>query len=163
MSSSVLEADWTWTGASFEPRLQVRIGADGRIEAVGALGAVPDRRLENRALLPGMVSAHSHAFQRGLRGRGETFPAGSGSFWTWREAMYGLVGRLEADEFQRLCLQTLREMRAAGITTWAPALQAAVSSACVAAMPDANALPCPPSSSPSAFSSARRVGLAARE
>ena len=42
---------------------------------------------------PGSSSAHSHAFQRGLRGRGERFPAGAGSFWTWREAMYGLVER----------------------------------------------------------------------
>ncbi len=45
---------------------------------------------------------------------------------------------------------------------WSPALQVAVISAWVAAMPDANALAWPPSSSPSAFSSARRVGFAAR-
>jgi hypothetical protein len=47
--------------------------------------------------------------------------------------------------------------------TWSPALQTAVSSAWVAAIPDANAVARPPSSSPSAFSSARRVGFAARE
>ena len=112
----ILAADLTWTRAGFEPDMQVAIGDEGRIEAVGHLRRVPDLHLKNRALLPGMVSAHSHAFQRGLRGRGETFPAGRGSFWSWREAMYGLVGRLEAQEFQALCLQTFREMRAAGIT-----------------------------------------------
>ena len=111
---SVLEADWTWTGERFESGIQIRIEG-GRIADVGKLGS-PDLRLENRALLPGMISAHSHAFQRGLRGRGERFPAGSGSFWTWREAMYGLVDRLDPDEFQALCLRTFREMRAAGIT-----------------------------------------------
>jgi formiminoglutamate deiminase len=116
MNPSVLEADLTWTGDRFEPGIQVAIGEDGRIEAVGDLGA-PNLRLKDGALLPGMVSAHSHAFQRGLRGRGETFPAGAGSFWSWREAMYGLVGRLDAKEFRALCLQTFREMRAAGITT----------------------------------------------
>lgn len=113
----ILEADLTWTGNRFESGVQVAIGDDGRIESVGVLDRPVDLRLMGRALLPGMVSAHSHAFQRGLRGRGETFPAGRGSFWTWREAMYGLVGRLEADELQTLCLQTFREMRAAGITT----------------------------------------------
>ncbi|HWM94866.1 MAG TPA: formimidoylglutamate deiminase [Thermoanaerobaculia bacterium] len=113
--SKVFEADWTWTGERFEPGIQVRI-EEARIVEVGALGIPPDLRLENRALLPGMISAHSHAFQRGLRGRGERFPAGSGSFWTWREAMYGLVDRLDPDRFQALCLQTFREMRAAGIT-----------------------------------------------
>ncbi len=112
---TILQADWTWTGATFEEGVQVQIGDDGRIAEVGHLGSA-DRRLERRALLPGMVSAHSHAFQRGLRGRGERFPAGSGSFWTWREAMYGLVDRLDPDTFQALCLQTFREMRAAGIT-----------------------------------------------
>jgi len=113
----IFQADLTWTGERFESDLQVAVGENGRIEAVGSLGRAPDVRLRNRALLPGMVSAHSHAFQRGLRGRGETFPAGSGSFWSWREAMYGLVGRLETEEFQTLCLQAFREMRAAGITT----------------------------------------------
>jgi formiminoglutamate deiminase len=112
---TVIQADWTWTGEAFEEGVQVRIGDDGRIAEVGQLGSA-DLRLENRALIPGMVSAHSHAFQRGLRGRGERFPASSGSFWTWREAMYGLVDRLDPDTFQALCLQTFREMRAAGIT-----------------------------------------------
>ena len=32
--------------------------------------------------LPGFVDAHSHAFQRALRGRVE-----GGDFWAWREAM----------------------------------------------------------------------------
>ncbi len=49
------------------------------------------------------------------------------------------------------------------MTTWSPASQTAVTSAWVAAMPDENAVPWPPSSSPSARSSAARVGLAARE
>ena len=35
-----------------------------------------------RLTLPGFVNAHSHAFQRRLRGRAE-----GGDFWAWREAM----------------------------------------------------------------------------
>jgi formimidoylglutamate deiminase len=113
----VIEADLTWTGSRFESGLQISIGAEGRVTEIGALGRTPDRRLTGRALLPGFVIAHSHAFQRGLRGRGETFPAGVGNFWTWREAMYGLVGRLDAEELRALSLQCFREMRAAGVTT----------------------------------------------
>lgn len=115
--AAVFEADLTWTGQSFESGLQIRLGEDGRIAEVGRLGLPTTLRLTGRALLPGFVSAHSHAFQRGLRGRGERFPAGSGSFWTWREAMYSLVGSLDADRFESLCLRTFREMRRAGITT----------------------------------------------
>ncbi len=111
----ILEADLTWTGDGFEAGIQVAIGEGGRIERVGALG-LPARRLERRALLPGMVNAHSHAFQRGLRGRGERFPEDAGSFWSWRREMYQLVADLDAESFHRLTVAAFREMRAAGIT-----------------------------------------------
>ncbi len=116
MTAQIVEADWTWTGDGFAPGVQLRLDAGGRIAAAGRLGLVPSLRLERRALLPGMVSAHSHAFQRGLRGRGERFPAGTGSFWSWREAMYELAAGLDGNGFERLCRQTFRELRAAGIT-----------------------------------------------
>ncbi|HUF77856.1 MAG TPA: amidohydrolase family protein, partial [Thermoanaerobaculia bacterium] len=41
----------------------------------------------------------------------------AGSFWSWREAMYELVGTLDPERFRALCLQAFREMRSAGITT----------------------------------------------
>jgi formimidoylglutamate deiminase len=113
----VVEADLTWNGDGFASGVQVRIGGDGRIEEVGSLGVAAPRRLRGQALLPGFVSSHSHAFQRALRGRGERFPAGAGSFWSWREAMYELAAALDGDGFERLCRRTFREMRAAGITT----------------------------------------------
>jgi formimidoylglutamate deiminase len=113
----VLEADLTWVDGELRAGVQVEIDEAGRIAAVGALGREPTLRLAGRALLPGFVTAHSHAFQRGLRGRGERFPAGAGSFWSWREAMYALVGGLDPAAFHRLTLQAFREMRAAGYTT----------------------------------------------
>ena len=115
--TEVVEADLTWTGEGFQSQVQVVIDPDGRIEAVGKLGRLVDRRLHGSALLPGLVSAHSHAFQRGLRGRGEQFPQGAGSFWTWRSAMYGLVESLDAERFHRICVRTFREMLDAGITS----------------------------------------------
>ncbi|HEU5170795.1 MAG TPA: amidohydrolase family protein, partial [Gemmatimonadales bacterium] len=116
-ATEVVEADLTWTGTRFEPDVRIAIGADGRIAAVGRLPAEPTRRLAGRALLPGFVNAHSHAFQRALRGQAERFPAGGGSFWTWREAMYRLVDRLDEDALHRVCLQAFGEMLDAGITT----------------------------------------------
>ncbi len=117
MPAEILAADLVWTAAGFLPDLQVRINEHGKIVEVGRLGLAPTRRLARRALLPGMVNAHSHAFQRGLRGRGETFPAGAGSFWTWREAMYQLVLELTPERFYALCVQAFREMLSCGITT----------------------------------------------
>ena len=37
-------------------------------------------------ILPGFVNAHSHAFQRALRGRAE-----GGDFWAWRDLMLALA------------------------------------------------------------------------
>jgi formimidoylglutamate deiminase len=116
MPEELIEADLTWDGERFTPGLRVRIEGD-RIAEVGALTGEPTRRLQRRALLPGFVDGHSHAFQRGLRGHGERFPAGAGSFWTWRQAMYALVDSLDRDRLYRLSCQTFREMLAAGITT----------------------------------------------
>jgi formiminoglutamate deiminase len=64
--------------------------------------------------MPGFANAHSHAFQRALRGR--TQAAGEGSFWTWREQMYELAARLDPDSYLRLARATYAEMALAGIT-----------------------------------------------
>jgi formimidoylglutamate deiminase len=115
--SRLLEADLTWTGAEFESGVQIAIGGDGKIEAAGKLGRPGAERLTRLALLPGFVDAHSHAFQRALRGSGEDFPSGAGSFWTWRQAMYALVESLDRASLRRISAQAFAEMRDAGITT----------------------------------------------
>ena len=69
--------------------------------------------------LPGLVNAHSHAFHRALRGRTHgTDGAGGepGSFWTWREVMYGVAGRLDPDGYHALARGVFGEMVLAGIT-----------------------------------------------
>jgi formimidoylglutamate deiminase len=60
-----------------------------------------------------MVNAHSHAFQRGLRGVSERVGPG-GDFWTWRETMYGLARALDPEGMRALAAATYREMAAAG-------------------------------------------------
>ena len=79
---------------------------------VGA-GATGATRLPGLTV-PGFANAHSHAFHRALRGRTH---AGSGSFWTWREQMYGVAGRLDPDSYFRLARATYAEMVLAGIST----------------------------------------------
>ncbi len=114
--AQIIEAEFTFTGQRFEPKTQVMVKPDGYIHHVGMLDAQPTHKLKNCALLPGMINVHSHAFQRGLRGCGETFPEKSGSFWTWREAMYGLVEKMDTDTMYTLSKQAFTEMIQCGIT-----------------------------------------------
>ncbi|MCA1633234.1 MAG: formimidoylglutamate deiminase [Acidobacteria bacterium] len=74
-------------------------------------------RLHGRALLPGMVNAHSHAFQRVIRGRTEyRAEAGQDSFWTWREMMYSAAERLTPEDIYDASRMAFTEMLLGGIT-----------------------------------------------
>jgi formimidoylglutamate deiminase len=64
-----------------------------------------------RLSLPGFVNAHSHAFQRALRGKTE-----GGDFWAWRESMLDLARGLTPRHVREGYVETYREMRAAGYT-----------------------------------------------
>jgi formimidoylglutamate deiminase len=65
--------------------------------------------------IPAMVNAHSHAFQRALRGRGERpSPRGDDDFWTWRTEMFRLAGALDPPSMREVALQTYSEMAGAG-------------------------------------------------
>jgi formiminoglutamate deiminase len=64
--------------------------------------------------LPGLANCHSHAFHRALRGRTQRE---RGTFWTWREQMYAVAGRLDPDTYHQLARATYGEMAAAGITS----------------------------------------------
>ncbi len=94
----------------------VLVELDGeRIASVEAGVAAPPAgatRLDGLTL-PGFANAHSHAFQRALRGRAQR---GDGSFWSWREEMYTLAARLDPQSCFGLARATFGEMALAGIT-----------------------------------------------
>ncbi|MDQ4082496.1 MAG: amidohydrolase family protein [Actinomycetota bacterium] len=67
--------------------------------------------MAERLRLPGFVNAHSHAFQRLLRGRAE-----GGDFWAWREQMLDVARRVAPTDVRVEYEAVYREMRAAGYT-----------------------------------------------
>jgi formimidoylglutamate deiminase len=73
--------------------------------------------LKNQALLPGLVNAHSHAFQRVIRGRTEHRTGrATDSFWTWREMMYSAATRLSPEDVYDASRMAFLEMALSGIT-----------------------------------------------
>jgi formimidoylglutamate deiminase len=104
-----------WEGA-LRRDLALAVGSDGKVLGQGAGKAV---RLKGRALLPGLVNAHSHAFQRLLRGRTEYVTSGKAddTFWSWRERMYQVALSLAPEDAYVASRQAFVEMALAGITT----------------------------------------------
>lgn len=98
------------------PVAGVRIYTDtaGRISKIsaGALRRDGDLVLHGM-VLPGLANVHCHAFYRALRGRTHER---AGSFWTWRERMYSLAGRLDPETYADLATAVYGEMVLAGIT-----------------------------------------------
>lgn len=110
MTAYLLER--AWVGDRFRDDVLVEVD-DGRFTAVTP-DADPPRAIPVRGLVvPGLANTHSHAFHRALRGRTQRE---RGTFWTWRDQMYDVAGRLDPDTYLALARATYREMAAAGIT-----------------------------------------------
>jgi formimidoylglutamate deiminase len=101
----------------------VTVAEDGRISAIdavggtGGTGASQEVERVSGFVVPGMPNAHSHAFQRGMTGNTEYRLSARDSFWTWRQAMYGLANRIEPEDLQLLATQLFIEMLKAGYTS----------------------------------------------
>jgi len=61
-----------------------------------------------------MANAHSHAFQRDLRGRAERPSSPDDDFWSWRQTMYGLAAVLDPERMREVGARVYGEMAAAG-------------------------------------------------
>lgn len=96
----------------------VTVSDDGCIARI-EFEAQPDDRTErvNGLTVPGMPNAHSHAFQRAMAGNTEYRLSARDSFWTWRQAMYGLANRIEPEDLQILATQLFVEMLKNGYTS----------------------------------------------
>jgi 5-methylthioadenosine/S-adenosylhomocysteine deaminase len=89
--------------------------ADGRIAALGAPGPPQpgDVALSRRALLPGTVNAHGHAFQSLLRGLGDDL-----DFMGWRDrVLYPFSARLDRGALRVGAEFAFAEMLLHGVTT----------------------------------------------
>jgi formimidoylglutamate deiminase len=110
--------DLIYTGGQFESGLAIVCDEGGKIIRLASetAGAGKVVRLKGRALLPGLVNAHSHAFQRVIRGRTERRTSKQDSFWTWREIMYSAATRLTPEDIGDASRMAFLEMALSGIT-----------------------------------------------
>ena len=119
-----IRARWLLGEDGWRADATVRIGPDGRIEAIAdAGGAAAAGHVDERGaqavdlLVPGMPNAHCHAFQYGIAGLTEPASGAGDSFWTWRERMYASLAALDADGLRRVAETLYRALRARGYTS----------------------------------------------
>jgi formimidoylglutamate deiminase len=71
-------------------------------------------------VLPGVVNAHSHAFQRAIAGlterRGTQGTAQSDDFWSWRDRMYSVARRITPEQLEAIASFLYAELLTAGYT-----------------------------------------------
>src|SRR5882762_8735342 len=132
-----------FTVGKFQSGLALVCNSSGTIVRLARIDELKEEKrinLSRRALLPGMINSHSHAFQRVLRGRteyrmqsvpfsGGLPPAQSGSsptlnnhvvldsFWSWREMMYSAATRLTPEDTYDASRMAFLEMALNGITS----------------------------------------------
>jgi len=117
-----LAPDYIYTPEGLEANKIVSISDDGYISSITGeeeqfVTPSDISVLPGVALLPGFVNAHSHVFQRALRGHTHRPFSEQDTFWTWRRAMYAEAQRLNPDRLYEAALHTYREMLASGYTS----------------------------------------------
>lgn len=93
-------ADGSW--ASIEPNA-VEEARHGAVQLKGAV-------------LPGLVNAHSHAFQRAIAGLTERSEGSSDDFWSWRDRMYSAALRITPEQLEAVAALLYAELLQAGYT-----------------------------------------------
>jgi len=93
------------------------VSPTGSISGEGANAAAAVVDLPGKALLPGFVNAHSHTFQRLIRGKSESRVTSGRDFWSWRGTMYHAAARLDPQDVYDVARMAFLEMVLSGTTT----------------------------------------------
>jgi formimidoylglutamate deiminase len=118
IQSGRLFAARAWIAGAWSSDVLLVGGADGRWSEVRP-DCPPDARKGAEVLegpvVPALVNAHSHAFQRAIAGLTERSPVGEqDDFWSWRGRMYQVALAITPAQMEHVATQLYRELAASG-------------------------------------------------
>ncbi|MDP3172111.1 MAG: amidohydrolase family protein, partial [Polaromonas sp.] len=112
-------ASQAWVNGAWAQDVVLTVGADGlwlNIQSNATPEALRDAERLNGPVLPGLVNAHSHAFQRAIAGLTERAGAGRDDFWRWRDRMYSAALRITPEQLEAVAALLYAELLQAGYT-----------------------------------------------
>ena len=111
-------APQAWVDGRWQAQVLLECGAGGDWERItpGVASAPPGATVLAGPALPGLVDAHSHAFQRAFAGLAERREQDSDDFWSWRDRMYGVALRITPAQLQAVAAQLYVELLQGGYT-----------------------------------------------
>ncbi len=114
---ALLWAPRAWVGGRWAEHVLLRIGADGHwAEVRPGVAAPPQAQVLAGPVLPGLVNAHSHAFQRAFAGLAEQRESEADDFWSWRDRMYRVALRITPAQLRAVAAQLYTELLRGGYT-----------------------------------------------
>jgi formimidoylglutamate deiminase len=121
-------ADKAWVGGAWASDVLLSVGEDGRwcgVQTNAPLDVRQHAVTISGPVLPGLVNAHSHAFQRAIAGLTEcrnagsspgAEPAGDDDFWSWRDRMYSAANRITPAQLEAIATLLYAELLMGGYT-----------------------------------------------
>ena len=113
-------ASQAWVQGAWAKDVLLEVDASGhwsRITVDAAQEVVRDAERLVGPVLPGVVNAHSHAFQRAIAGLTEQGAAsGQDNFWSWRQRMYEVAQRITPEQIESIATMLYTELLAGGYT-----------------------------------------------
>ncbi len=115
-----LWAPQAWVQGAWADEVLLQTDAQGRWAAITP--GTPRHALPPQAqvlagpVLPGLVNAHSHAFQRAFVGMSESRDSAADDFWSWRDRMYRVALRITPDQLQAVATHLYAELLQGGYT-----------------------------------------------
>lgn len=114
---SLYWAPRAWLDGRWAARVLLRVGDDGHwAEVAPGTVAPPQAEVLAGPVLPGLVDAHSHAFQRAFAGLAERRDRDADDFWSWRDRMYRVALRITPAQLRAVATQLYGELLRGGYT-----------------------------------------------
>lgn len=109
-------AEMAWVSGQWQRNVRLQVDERGFWEEIEvAVKPTPDDH-KLGVILPGLVDAHSHAFQRAMAGFTEQGSADGDNFWRWRDAMYQVALRITPEQLSVIATWLYAELLSQGYT-----------------------------------------------